>query len=100
VTPFYRLQIAADRTRNAEINALLEGAVPPPPNPAMAAFIAAASQDADVFRVLIETVLCLALPQEVMARPEIAAKIAALGSRPPPADAGIGRERLLALLDG
>ena len=79
VTPFYRNQIRADRVRVAEMNAVLEGTAPPPPNPTMMKFIAAAYHDADVFRALMETVLCLALPQDVMARPSIAAKINELG---------------------
>jgi 2-polyprenyl-6-methoxyphenol hydroxylase-like FAD-dependent oxidoreductase len=98
VTPFYRNQIRADRARVAEMNALLEGSPLPPPNPAVMKFIAAAYHDADVFRALMETVLCLALPQEVMARPYVAAKIAELEGHIPPADKGIERERLLGLL--
>jgi 2-polyprenyl-6-methoxyphenol hydroxylase-like FAD-dependent oxidoreductase len=76
VTPFYRNQINADRVRVAEVNALFEGAPPPPPNPVISRFVAAASRDADVFRAFLETVLCVALPQEVMARPYVAAKMA------------------------
>lgn len=100
VTPFYRNQIAADRTRVAEINALLEGTVSPPPNPAMMRLIAAASHDADVYRAFIETILCLALPQEVMARPYVAAKMSELDGHMPPAGLSFGREQLLALLAG
>ena len=100
VTPFYRNQIGADRVRVAEMNALLEGTAPPPPNPTMMKFLAAAYQDADVFRALMETVLCVALPQDVMARPAIAAKIAELGGQTPPANKGMDREQLLGLLAG
>jgi 2-polyprenyl-6-methoxyphenol hydroxylase-like FAD-dependent oxidoreductase len=100
VTPFYRNQISADRLRIAEINALLDGSAPPPPNAAMMRFMIAAGQDADVFRAFVETVVCLALPQEVMARPHIAAKISALGKVPPPAAPVISRDRLLELFAG
>ena len=99
VTPFYRNQIAADRVRIAEMNALQDGTPMPQPNPLIAKFIAAASQDADVFRAAIETAMCVALPQEVMARPHIAAKLAEFEGYPPPNQA-IGRDRLMALLDG
>ena len=100
VAPFYRNQIATDRLRIAEINALLDGAAPPPPSPTITRFMSAAAQDGDVFRAFIETVVCLALPQEVLARPNIAAKISALGDAPPPVPPGISRDRLLALLAG
>lgn len=75
VAPFYWNQIAADRRRIGEMAALREGREPPPPHPTVAAFRAAAMSDADVFRGLFETVLCLATPQQVLARPEIAAKV-------------------------
>ncbi|MBA3278474.1 MAG: FAD-dependent oxidoreductase, partial [Geodermatophilaceae bacterium] len=42
VTPFYRNQIAADRARVAEINALRNGLQPPPPDPKLARVLAAA----------------------------------------------------------
>jgi flavin-dependent dehydrogenase len=99
VTPFYRNQIAADRLRVAEMNALMDGLPPPAPDPVFFRFLVAAGQDADVFRALLETVLCVALPQEVMARPGIAAKIAEFGREVLPREQGIDRDRLLALLD-
>jgi 2-polyprenyl-6-methoxyphenol hydroxylase-like FAD-dependent oxidoreductase len=100
VTPFYRNQIAADRVRTAEINALLEGPTPAPPNSPMLRFITAAFHDADVFRAFMETVLCLAFPQDVMARPDVATKIAKFEGHIPPAAPGISHEGLLALLGG
>jgi 2-polyprenyl-6-methoxyphenol hydroxylase-like FAD-dependent oxidoreductase len=98
LTPFYRNQIAADRVRTAEINALLEGSAPAPPNSPMMQFIAAAFHDADVFRAFMETVLCLAFPQDVVARPDVAAKIAKFEGQIPPASPSISHEGLLALL--
>jgi 2-polyprenyl-6-methoxyphenol hydroxylase-like FAD-dependent oxidoreductase len=100
VTPFYRHQVAADRVRVAEMNALMDGTPPPPPNPVAARFLAAAMHDADVFRAMLESVLCLALPQEVMARPHVAAKMAEFEGYAPPPDPGMDRDRLMALLDG
>jgi 2-polyprenyl-6-methoxyphenol hydroxylase-like FAD-dependent oxidoreductase len=100
VAPFYRNQIAADRARIAEMNALEEGAPVPPPNPVLGRFIAAASQDPDVYRAAIEIAMCVSLPQDVMARPQIAAKLAEFDGYAPPPDRGIERDRLMALLDG
>src|SRR5215471_7251566 len=74
VGPFYRNQIAADRARIAEMNALEEGMAVPAPNPVMAKLLFASSQDADVLRGMIEIAMCVALPQEVVARPHVAAK--------------------------
>jgi hypothetical protein len=58
---------------------------------------AAAPYDADLFRALIETITCLALPQEVIKRPGIRAKIEASGRQAPPAP-GPDRRQLLNLL--
>ena len=100
VTPFYRNQIAADRARIAEMTALAEGTTPPSPNPATTRLINAACHDADVFRAMLETVLCVALPQEVMARPHVAAKMAEFERHALPPERGIERDRLMCLLDG
>jgi 2-polyprenyl-6-methoxyphenol hydroxylase-like FAD-dependent oxidoreductase len=100
VAPFYRNQIAADRVRVAEMNALFDGASPPAPNPAFSRLLAAAYRDADVFRAMLETVLCVALPQEVMGRPYVAAKMAEFEGRMLPPAQGIDRDRLMALLNG
>lgn len=66
---------AADRARIAEMTALRNGVEPPARNSAMDRFTIAAGHDADVLRALIETSLCLALPQEVFERPGIKEKI-------------------------
>ena len=101
VGPFYRNQIAADRARIAEMNALEEGMPVPPPNPIMARLLVAASHDADVFRGMLEIAMCVALPDEVIARPHVAAKLAELDGQPLPPDPGIiDRHRMAALLDG
>ena len=63
----------------------------------MSCLAAAAPYDADVFRALIETVTCLALPQEVTNRPGIRAKIEQSGGQAPPAP-GPDRQQLLSLL--
>lgn len=100
VTPFVRNQQAADRSRIAEMSALAEGVGPPGEDPLMTAFLAAAGVDPMAFRGLLETVLCMAQPQEVLARPEVKAAIAAVGSAVPRPAPGPDRARLLELLAG
>ncbi|MFD0614161.1 FAD-dependent oxidoreductase [Bradyrhizobium sp. GCM10027634] len=101
VGPFYRNQIAADRVRIAEMNALEAGMPMPAPNPVMAKLLLAATEDADVLRGMVEIALCVALPQEVMARPPVAAKLASMdGYQLPPDPNIIDRDRMAALLDG
>jgi 2-polyprenyl-6-methoxyphenol hydroxylase-like FAD-dependent oxidoreductase len=101
VGPFYRSQIAADRARVAEMNALEQGLPVPPPDPIMAKLRLAASHDADVFRGMLEIAMCVALPDEVIARPQVAAKLAELDGQPIPTAPGIiDRHRMAALLDG
>ena len=80
VAPFYWNQINADRYRIAEMAALRDGVEPPPPDARVVRFSSAGMRDADVFRGMLETILCLATPQQVMARPDIAAKVAELGT--------------------
>ena len=98
VAPFYRNQVAADRARIAEMTAIREGREPPRADSIMARFVAAAAYDPDLFRGLIETVLCMALPQEVLERPGIRDKIEQYGDAEPPAMPGPDRGELLRLL--
>jgi flavin-dependent dehydrogenase len=98
VAPYYWNQIAADRARIAEMDALRNGLEPPPPDSMMDRFGIAAGYDADVFRGLVETVLCLALPQEVFERPGIKDKIDELGQGAPMRIPGPDRDQLLQLL--
>ena len=77
VLPFFRNQIAADRFRVAEMIAHREGTEPPTPDPFAAAFAAAVGRDPDVFRGAIESLGCLAFPQEIFARPGFAEKVQA-----------------------
>ncbi len=96
--PFYWNQVSADRARLAQMTALREGRDWSPPDSIMTGLTAAAPYDADVFRALLETVLCLAQPQEVIARPGMKEKIDQPGyppSGPPP---GPDRGQLLQLL--
>ena len=97
VAPFYWNQISADRARLAEMTALREGRAWTPEDSAMSRPAAAAPYDADLFRPLIETITCLALPQEVINRPGIRAKIEQSGRQASPAP-GPDRQQLLSLL--
>ena len=78
--------------------ALQEGREPPAPDPMTTRFAAAARTDPDVFRGLVETIQCTALPQEVLARPVIAQRMAQLGDDPLPPPPGPDRQQLLRLL--
>jgi flavin-dependent dehydrogenase len=81
LTPWYRATVAFDRARLAEIDAIRSGVEPPVPAPddvaarVRAALPLAMSRDADVFRAGLEISSCLALPQEVFARPGLAQKV-------------------------
>jgi 2-polyprenyl-6-methoxyphenol hydroxylase-like FAD-dependent oxidoreductase len=98
VQPFYRNQIAADRARLAEMNAIRRGVEPPAKVGPMARLMVAAGADADAFRALIETVQCFALPQEVFQRPGMTDTLERYERRQPAPAPGPDREQLLSLL--
>lgn len=98
VGPFYRNQVAADRFRIAEMAAARDQAPPPTPDPHMSALVAAASSDPDAYRGLLETVMCTALPHEVMARPAVSGAMAAHEADPAGRPPGPDRNQLLRLL--
>jgi len=100
VTPFYRNQIRMDRARVAEINALRNGLEPPAPDSKTARVLAAAATDGTVFRGVMETVHCMALPQSVFRRPNIREEIDHADPAGPPTAPGPDREQLLRLLAG
>jgi flavin-dependent dehydrogenase len=76
LAPYHRATMATDRARLAEIDALLAGEQPPPPSPLVQAMV----RDADVFRGAMDIIGCLALPQEVFARPGFAERVEAYSS--------------------
>ena len=98
VAPFYRNQITADRARVAEMDALRAGAEPPAPDPKAAAMAAAMLRDPDVFRGMLETGGCLALPDEVFARPGFMDKVWAHAGARTWTSPGPDRETLLELV--
>jgi hypothetical protein len=81
------------------MRALRDGLEPPSANGPMVQLVQASGADGDAFRALLETVLCLALPQEVLARPGMAEKIARYDPEAAPPTPGPNREQLLTLLE-
>jgi hypothetical protein len=98
VAPYYWNQVAADRVRVTEMTALREGRTPPDPPDSTRRFLTASRYDADVFRGFLEIVLCMALPQQVLTRPELQRRIERLGNEPVPPIPGPERDQLLTLL--
>jgi 2-polyprenyl-6-methoxyphenol hydroxylase-like FAD-dependent oxidoreductase len=84
LAPWYRATVAGDRARLAEIEAIRAGRPPEAPgDPAgvlRQALFAAMPHDADVFRPGMEIIGCLALPQEVFARPGLAERVLELAA--------------------
>ncbi len=98
VAPFVWHQLAEDRARIVEMNALRIGAEPPAPEPIVRSLRAATPIDADVFRAYLEMRMCLAQPEEVLARPGFAEKLASFAGAPVFEIPGPDRPTLLALL--
>jgi hypothetical protein len=80
------------------MNAIRHGVEPPSHDGLMAQLTVAASSNADAFRALIETVQCLALPQDVFERPGMIETLERHGQGQPPTAPGPDREQLLHLL--
>lgn len=98
VAPFYWNQISADRARVAQMDALRNGEEPPAPDAKVSAMTAAMLRDPDVFRGMLETGACLALPEEVFARPGFMDKVNAHAGARIWAPPGPNRAELLALV--
>jgi 2-polyprenyl-6-methoxyphenol hydroxylase-like FAD-dependent oxidoreductase len=98
VEPFYRDQVAADRARVAEMRAAADGRPRPPVPSPVTALQAGAAHDPDLFRALLEVVLCLATPRDVLARPAVRERLDALGPAVPRPAPGPDRARLAELL--
>jgi flavin-dependent dehydrogenase len=100
VAPFHRNQISADSIRLAEMTALRQGRPWSPPDSPMTRLVNAAAYDPDAFRAFLATVMCLALPQDVLTLPNIKDTVERIGDKTPPPFPGPDRERLLQLLAG
>jgi 2-polyprenyl-6-methoxyphenol hydroxylase-like FAD-dependent oxidoreductase len=84
ITPWYQNTIAMDRARLAQLDATAGRPVAPPaPGPGagvMRDLTVAMLYDADLFRAFIEIVSMLATPQQVLARPRMTDRIAAVAA--------------------
>jgi flavin-dependent dehydrogenase len=103
VAPWYRLQVQFDRARVDAIDAARNGHAPKPVEDETAKLIGAlgmaAPHDADAFRAMMEMVVCLALPSEILARPGLRERVAdVVKDKHPMALPGPNREQLLELL--
>jgi len=106
VAPWYHSQVAADRNRIAQIEALREGREPPPPadeiSRRLASLAATMARDPDLFRAGLEYVGTLTPIQEIVRRPgvteRIHAALEAMRDEPPLVMPGPDRAQLLQLL--
>lgn len=105
VTPWYHAQIALDRVRYAQVEAVREGREPPPPSDDLsrsaASLFATLIADPDLFRAALEYVGTITPIQDIVRRPDVAERIRAatesLGSTPLQMP-GPDRKQLLAIL--
>ncbi len=98
VAPYVHAQLRTDRARVAEMEALRRGEPAPAFDRDVAAFATAAMEDPEVFRAFLEVITCLALPDEVLARPRIADTVARRRGEAPAAPPGPDRRELVALI--
>lgn len=98
VAPFVREQAAEDRLRIAEMEAWRDGQPLPEPDAEEELLGSAAMKDAEVFRAMLDMAFCNAPRAQVLARPGLRAKMAALGSPEREELLGPDRDGVLALL--
>jgi hypothetical protein len=106
VTPWYRAQIAMDRFRFAQMNAIREGRQTPAPEEELARQCASLfmtiAADPDLFRAGLEYVGTITPIQRILQRPDIAQRIAkamdAMRGSPPPEMPGLTRAKLVELV--
>jgi 2-polyprenyl-6-methoxyphenol hydroxylase-like FAD-dependent oxidoreductase len=106
VAPWYYAQIAVDRARFAEMDALREGRGPEPPadplTQSILSFLSVMPASPDLFRSGLEYIATITPVQEIMRRPEVAAGVAAatqaMKGMPPMRIPGPDRQQLLDLL--
>lgn len=106
ITPWYRAQIAVDRARFGQMEAIRSGVAPAPPEDDLARRIFGLFLlmpfDADLFRAALEYVATITPVQEVLRRPEVQARMQAVAAArrdlPPIPAPGPDRGQLLALV--
>ena len=105
ITPWYRAQMAVDRARFAQMEALRADRTPEPPADELAraifGLLSVMALDADLFRAALEYIGTITPVQEILRRPEVQARMQEVGSAmknlPPPQVPGPNRAQLLAL---
>lgn len=106
IAPWYHAQIAVDRARFADMDALRSGETPPRPASELAVrirlLLAAMSTDADLFRAALEYIGTITPVQQILLRPDVRDRLAAAAERlrqaPPPQMPGPNRAQLLDLV--
>ncbi|HEX6459413.1 MAG TPA: hypothetical protein VF032_10900 [Thermoleophilaceae bacterium] len=103
LAPWYRATVATDRARLAEIEALRNGMEPPGPADFQsglgASLFRVMAYDPDLLRAGLEITGCLALPEEVFARPGVVDRVVELSEAHPPAPMpGPSRDEVLRLI--
>lgn len=103
--PWYDAQMAADRARFAEMNALREGADLPRPDNELAmglrSLLSAMALDADLFRAALEYIGTITPIQQILGRPAVQERLTAVRqtmTSPPPPMPGPNRQQLLDLV--
>jgi 2-polyprenyl-6-methoxyphenol hydroxylase-like FAD-dependent oxidoreductase len=106
IAPWYHAQIAADRARFAEMDALREGRQPQPPDDEptrrVLSFFMLMGADPDLFRAGLEYVGTVTPLQEILARPDVSQRMRAAADamkhRPPMQLPGPSRQQLLEIV--
>jgi 2-polyprenyl-6-methoxyphenol hydroxylase-like FAD-dependent oxidoreductase len=106
IAPWYHAQIAVDRARYAQIDALREGREPPPPaddlSRGILSLLSTITMSPDLFRAGLEYVGTITPVQQILRRPGVADEIRLarerLANAPPMQMPGPDRKRLLELM--
>ena len=106
IAPWYHAQIAVDRTRYAQIEALRDGREPPPPaddlSRGILSLLSTMTMSGDLFRAGLEYVGTVTPVQQILRRPGVVEEIRAarerLANAPPVQMPGPDRKRLLELM--
>jgi 2-polyprenyl-6-methoxyphenol hydroxylase-like FAD-dependent oxidoreductase len=106
IAPWYHAQIAVDRARFAEMEALREGRQPPPPGDDLSrsilSLLGVMGGHPDLYRAAVEYIATITPVQQILARPEVAEGIraarAAMKDAPSRSLPGPDRRQLLDLL--
>ena len=106
IAPWHHAQVANDRARFDEIEAIRDGRAPTPPDNPLAqgirSLLVSMASSPDLFRAAVEYISTITPVQEILKRPDVADGIrvamAALKDSPPRLPPGPNREQLLAIV--